>query len=454
MFFYIHLRMYIDIMPGSSGGSTAGGISDCFHGNGRRQEASGPEADAGEFSFMRCGRAFNVVPALAAAALLLAACDEGAKKADAKQAAPLSPEVEIVTAEPKDLPIETEFAGRTSGSREVEVRARVSGILLQRTYVEGSRIREGEVLFRIDPKPYEVALQRAEARLQEAHARLRAGERDWQRAKTLFEKKAVSERARDDALSALDLAKASVALARADVNAARIDMDYTTVKAPIAGVTGLEAISEGSLIGTSTENNLLTRLTQLDPIRVNFAIPDAVWLHQRQLIESGKMVATMGTRLAAQIRLADGRSYAQKGHVDFTDTTVDRDTGTIQARAIFPNPEGEILPGQFVRIVLTGLVRKDAIVIPEPAVMQGPQGTFVYRLGAGNKAEAVPVKTGAVVAGGWIVEAGLSAGDRVVTKGVIRVRPGQPVRLAAANAPSSSASPASGTEGKNDGGPR
>ena len=396
---------------------------------------------------MERARASGTVLILAAVSLLLAACDEGAKKSSAAPAAPPPPAVEVVTVAPQDLPVETEFAGRTAGSREVEVRAQVQGILLERTYVEGAPVKAGDVLVRIDPRPYEVALQRARARLQEAQARLRAAERDWNRAEALYRKQAVSERTRDDALSALELAKAAVALAEADVNAARIDLDYTSVEASIAGITGREAVSQGSLVGSTAGNSLLTRITRLDPIYVNFAIPDAEWLRQRQLVESGRLISTTGKRLLAELRFADGRTYAHEGHVNFTDTTVDRDTGTIEARAVFPNPDGDILPGQFVRIVLKGLVRTDAIVVPEAAVMQGPQGTFVYRLTEDDKAEVAPVKTGPTVEAGWIVEEGLKPGDRVVVEGVIHVRPGHPVRLAEAS-PQSTAAAASAGHGQ------
>lgn len=373
-------------------------------------------------------RASGITLALLSA-LLLAACGDGAKQSSAAPAAP-PPTVKVIRVAPHDLPVEAEFAGRTAGSREVEVRARVRGILLERTYTEGTRVEPGKVLFRIDSRPYEIALQRAKARLQEAQARLAAAERDWNRAEALYKKQVASERTRDDALSALELAKANIAIAQAEVDAARVDLDYTSVEAPIAGITGREVVSQGSLVGTTAENSLLTRITRLDPIYVNFAIPDAEWLRQRQLIESGRLISTTGKRLLAELRLADGRAYRHEGHVNFTDTTVDRDTGTIQARAVFPNPGGDILPGQFVRIMLKGLVRSDAIVVPEAAVMQGPKGTFVYRLTEDNKAEVASVKTGPTVKAGWIIEEGLKPGDRIVVEGVIRVRPGQPVRPA------------------------
>jgi membrane fusion protein (multidrug efflux system) len=350
--------------------------------------------------------------------VLLYACDAGnSPSTDARKGTP--PEVGVMTVVPQTLVIEPEFAGRTTGSSEVEVRAQVKGILLERRYQEGSRVNLGDHLFLIDPKPYEVVLQRAEARLAEAQAKRRAAQREWDRVKGLYDSKAVSERTRDEALSALELAQASVALAQAEVNAARIDLDYTTVEAPIAGIAGREAVSPGNLVGANSEQSLLTRITQLDPLYVEFAITDAFWLRHRQLMDN---------QLVAVLRLANDLQHTYEGRINFTDTVIDRETSTIQARAVFPNPDASILPGQFVRIALKGLARSDAIAVPERAVLQGPQGAFVYRLGEDSKAEIAPVETGITVAAGWIIEKGLKPGDRVVVDGVIRVRPGQPVK--------------------------
>lgn len=350
--------------------------------------------------------------------VLLYACDAGnSPSTDARKGTP--PEVGVMTIVPQTLVIEPEFAGRTTGSSEVEVRAQVKGILLERRYQEGSRVNLGDHLFLIDPKPYEVVLQRAEARLAEAQAKRRAAQREWDRVKGLYDSKAVSERTRDEALSALELAQASVALAQAEVNAARIDLDYTTVEAPIAGIAGREAVSPGNLVGANSEQSLLTRITQLDPLYVEFAITDAFWLRHRQLMDN---------QLVAVLRLANDLQHTYEGRINFTDTVIDRETSTIQARAVFPNPDASILPGQFVRIALKGLARSDAIAVPERAVLQGPHGAFVYRLGEDSKAEIAPVETGITVAAGWIIEKGLKPGDRVVVDGVIRVRPGQPVK--------------------------
>ncbi len=367
-----------------------------------------------------------------ALAMTVAGCeDEQAPQQQAAAAAPPPTPVVAVTVKPQRLAVETEYAGRTAGSREVEIRARVEGILLERTYKEGDNVKAGQVLFRIDPRPYEIALQRALARQQQAEASLRQAQRDLSRAATLFQRRAGTESARDDAQSAVELAQADVALANAEVADAQIDLDYTTVEAPIDGVTGREQLSEGSLVGTTADNSLLTTVTRLDPIYVNFAIPDAEWLRSRDLIESGRVAMAESGQIATALRLPDGRMYPQEGHVDFTDTTVDMDTGTIRARAVFPNPNGMILPGQFVRIILKGMVRTDAMVVPERAVMQGPQGPFVYRVDAEGKAQVAPVKTGPTVDEGWIIDNGLNAGDTVITEGVIKVRPGAPVAVEA-----------------------
>jgi len=192
----------------------------------------------------------------------LTACD---RKQDGNSHAQPTPEVGIMVVQPRDVPIENEYAGRTAGFREVEVRARITGILQKRTYVEGQQVKAGDLLFRIDPAPFEVALTRAQARLSDAEAQLRQAERDWTRVAALFAENAISARERDSVQSALDLARANLAVANSDVEAARIDLGYTKVVAPVSGITSLEVRSEGSLVGPGSADSLLTRITQLDP---------------------------------------------------------------------------------------------------------------------------------------------------------------------------------------------
>jgi membrane fusion protein (multidrug efflux system) len=373
----------------------------------------------------------------------LSACGKEEKSGSPQGAAPPAAEVGVITLQPRDVPIENEYAGRTAGIREVEVRARVTGIVQKRTYVEGQRVKAGDILFVIDPAPFAVALARAQARLQDAEAQLRQAERDWARVSALFAENAISARERDTSQSTLDLARANLAAAATDVEAARIDLSYTHVEAPVSGITSLEVRSEGSLVGPGTADSLLTRITQLDPLYVNFSYPDTDALRQRQLLASGELTMVGGERLAAELRFGDGTVYGQQGYISFTDSIIDPATGTVRARAVFPNPDASILPGQFVRIVPKGLVRKGAMVVPQAAVMQGPQGSFVYLVGEDSKAKVQPVRTGTTIGSEWLIEEGLKPGDQVIVDGVIKVRPGAPVKPAAPQVqPGEAANPA------------
>ncbi|MET4697459.1 membrane fusion protein (multidrug efflux system) [Constrictibacter sp. MBR-5] len=358
--------------------------------------------------------------------LLVSGCEE--KQAAQAPAAPPPPQVGVLKVQPQNVPLQFEYAGRTAGSREIEVRARVGGILQERTYVEGQRVEAGKVLFRIDPEPFKVALQQAEARLKTEQAVLRQADRTWARVSTLYKDRAVSGRERDEAQSSLETSRAGVALAEAEVRAARINLDYTTVTAPIDGVTSREALSEGSLVGTTADNSLLTRITQLDPIYVNFAYPDAEAAATRRMIDEGTYRTPEDRRLTVRVRLGDGSLHPHAGFVDFTDSVVDPQTGTIRVRATVPNPDETLLPGQFVRVIVEGISRPDSIAVPERAVMQGPQGAFLYAVGADGKAQVKPVKLGLSTPAGRIIDSGIAGGERVVVEGVIKVRPGQPVK--------------------------
>ncbi len=366
----------------------------------------------------------------------LAACDDGSAGGAqaAAQAAP-PPPVTVQQITMTDVPLTREYAGRTQGAREVQVRARVSGILLERTYVEGQAVAQGDLLFRIDPQPFQVRLNAAEAGLQQARASLRQAERNWARVAELWESRTISARTRDDAQAEMELARAAVAAAEAEVDSARIDLSYTTVEAPISGVTSLEDLPEGSLVGTGADNGLLTTITQLDPIHVVFAMPEAERMRERGLLESGRASQEgENGRVAVEIVLGDGSVHPQEGWVDFTASGVDPLTGTIRARAIVPNGDHRLLPGQFVRVRAKGLVQTGVAVIPDKALMQGPQGPFVYVVDGEGKAQPRPITAGALVDGGRVIETGLAEGDRVITEGVIKVRPGSPVQAVSGTA--------------------
>ncbi|MER0239857.1 efflux RND transporter periplasmic adaptor subunit [Fulvimarina sp. MAC8] len=335
------------------------------------------------------------------------------------------PGVTVETVATQTLPVTYEYAGRVAASREVQVRARVGGILLERDFDEGSRVAEGDLLFRIDPATYEAEVALARAQVVEAEANLRQARRSEERARTLAQRGASSQANLDDAVSARQLAEARVEAAGAQLRSAELQLDYATVEAPVSGITSLEQVPEGSLLQTG---DLLTRIDQLDPINVNFSAADTEAQSIRELIESGTLQGASGpSDLKVSILFGDGTTYGKSGTIDFTSTTIDTQTGTILSRAVLPNPDQRLLPGQFVRLVLEGLSVEDAIVLPTEALMQGPQGTFVYTLGDENVAEVRPVSVARELDGALLISEGLKEGDKVVTKGVVKVRPGSPV---------------------------
>ena len=361
-----------------------------------------------------------------AVAPILASCNENTGEAQAQtQSAPPPPEVTVQEVAAGPVPLSYTYAGRVSAFREIEVRARVGGILLKRDYTEGEKVTEGQELFRIDPATYQAEVARAQAQLQQAQAQLANDRINAERAAKLFVARAGSERDRDDAAAQVRTDEAAVAAAQAQLKTAQLNLDYTTVTAPLGGMTSIEEVPEGSLIST---NGLLTRITQLDPAYVTFSFSDADFAEIRRLQNEGKADGPKDRRFPVTVKLGDGRAYGQGGNINFTDSIVDSQTGTIRARAMLPNAGGLLMPNQFVRVTVGGLTLRQGIVVPQVAVMQGPQGPFVYALGEGDKAEARPLTLGREVEGGWLVESGLTGGERIITEGVIKVRPGSPVR--------------------------
>jgi membrane fusion protein (multidrug efflux system) len=340
------------------------------------------------------------------------------------------PVVSVITVEQKDVPVVYEYVAQTAGFREVEVRARVTGILLKRNFTEGARVKKGDSLFTIDPEPFRVAFARAEADLGIAEARLAQAKREAARLRPVLESKAVSQKELDDAVSAEQIAEAEVKSARARVNDARLNLEYTRVESPITGVTSRSVVSEGTLI--SGPNVLLTSVTQIDPIYVNFGIPDRERLAIRRDVEAGRLKLPPDGRFKATIKLADGGLYERPGVVSYTDVRVNQQTGTSEARAEVPNPGGQLRAGEFVRVVLHDAVRPGAIVVPQRAVMESPKGKYVYIVDAESKSQIRPVEAGDWTGDGWIINSGIQPGDRVVVEGVVKLSlmpPGVPVQV-------------------------
>jgi membrane fusion protein (multidrug efflux system) len=343
--------------------------------------------------------------------------------------------VAIEEVKPHDVAIEFEYPAQTAGSREVEVRARVSGILLKRNYEEGATVRPGQSLFSIDPASYEAAAARAEADVSSAEARLNNATRNAKRARPLYEAKAASQKDLDDAVSAEEVASADLKSARARLADAKRDLGYTRVEAPVAGVTSRSLKSEGTLI--AGPQDLLTTVTQVDPIYVNFGLSEADQAALKRDAAAGKLVLPKDGRFDVSIRMEDGHVYSRAGKLVFTDVRVNNQTGTSDARAVVPNPNAEVRPGQFVRVLLKGAKRVNAMTVAQRAVQEGPQGKVVYVIGKEGKAEPRPVTLGDWTGKEWVVLSGVAPGDKVITDGLMKVMmmPGAPVAVGDPNAP-------------------
>lgn len=361
-----------------------------------------------------------VQPALLALALV--ACG----KDDAAKAPPPAP-VKVLTIQAGDMPLRAEYVGETSGYRDVEVRARVSGILLRRTYTEGETVKAGQVLFELDPAPYEAALDQAKGGLAQAQAVLTRSKADRERIEPLFGKGVVSRRDFDEAQAAYDAARANVQSARARVHEAELNLGYTRVTAPISGMTSLLTQSEGSLIGAGGEGTLLTTISQFDPLYVNFSYSEQDRLELERMLREGTLKPDPDGDWPVHIRLADGRLYEGVGHLNFSDNRVDTRTGTIRARAIFDNHEGLLLPGQFVRVILELGTLRDVIQVPERAVMQSQADKLLLVVGADDTVEPRTVRLGRTVEGMVQVREGVKAGERIVVDGLLKARPGSKV---------------------------
>ena len=379
---------------------------------------------------------FSAVPLAVLAAALSGGCGPaGTPATGAPGGFPPAP-VSVLSVTPADVPVEFEYVGQTAGSREVEIRARVAGILLKRNFTEGAMVKAGQPLYTLDTAPYLAAAARAEADMAGAEARLAQSQRQAARLKPLIEARAVSQKDYDDATSGEQVAGAELKAARARLSEARLNLGYARVQAPLAGIASRSLKPEGALI--SGPEVLLTTVTQVNPVFVNFGLPDADQLKLRRDIEAGVVKLPPDGRFVVQVKLSDGTLYAKSGKLDFSDVRINPATGSSDARAELPNPDMALRPGQFVRVRLSGATRVGAIRVPQRAVLEGPAGKFVYVavLGdkGGDKADMRPIDAGEWSGDAWVVRAGLKAGDRVITDGVMKIGPGAPVSIAAASA--------------------
>lgn len=348
-----------------------------------------------------------------AAGLALAACGK-----PPAPPAPPAPEVTVQTVDSQPVPLELTYPARTVGSREVEVRARVGGIVLKRRYQEGSRITQGEPMFQIDPEPVRARAASARAEVAVAKARLEEARRNRDRVLPLFEKNAVSQSRRDEAVSTFDVAQANLLAAESQLRMAQLDLEYTDVRAPISGLTSREVLSEGSLVSTDQQSSLLTKIVQVDPLYIEFTVPEA----EAAMIRSGLAPANSSAPPpAVKLVLEDGSEYPQPAQVTFVDNAVDVNSGTVRVRAVLPNKDAQLIPGQFLRAKVEGVMLSNAVSVPRKAVMSGPQGSFVWLVGADSKAQMRPVQVGRSMGNNVIVTEGLQPGERYIVEGVMKV---------------------------------
>lgn len=348
----------------------------------------------------------------------------------AQQAGAPAPEVAVVTVEPRPLPIHAELTGRTVAYRVAEVRPQVTGILLERRFEEGGTVTAGQPLYQIDPAIYDAAVQSAEAALAKAQAVLRTAQATADRYAKLVKTSAVSQQAYDDAFGELGQAKADVLVARAALDRARIDAEHTLVDAPIGGRVGKSHVTEGALV-TANQAEPLVTITQLDPIYVDVTQSAADVMALRQNVATGA-VASDG-KVPVQLTIGSWDTpYAETGHVAFTDVTVDETTGTVLLRAVFPNPDGILLPGMFVRAKVQQGVRENAILVPQQALIRQADGSAaVWVVGDDDTVAPRPVTAARAIDQSWLITQGLNGGERVVTGGLQNLRPGAKVRVAA-----------------------
>src|SRR5690606_11822115 len=315
--------------------------------------------------------------------------------------------------------------GRAEGSREAQVRARVAGILEAQLFTEGDTVKAGTPLFRIERAPFEIELQQARAQLAQETARKELAEQELERLKRLAARRATSQKEADQAASLARQSAAAVELAQARVRQAELNLSYTTVKAPISGITGRALQSVGSLVSPGNDSAVLTAMTRADPIWVRFALSEAEYARLKNNASAG---SSEPTGIEVKVQTADGTPYPEAGRLNFAGSTVDEATGTVQMRAALPNPRQQLLPGQYVRVqVIAG--SQEAIVVPQSAVLQDQSGRFVWVAGPDGKAAKRPIRAGSWVGNDWVVLEGLQPGDLVIVDNLSRLRPGTPVQV-------------------------
>ena len=364
-------------------------------------------------------------PLLLIAVVALASCSKEAPRPERPP-----PQVSVMTVAPQTIPDVPIFVAQTESSQQVDIVARVSGYLDKIAYQEGDVVKVGQVLFQIDPKPFQAQLEQARGEMMAQQARHSTAAANLARVKPLAEQNALSRSDLDRAQGEFDSSKAAVHASQAKVIEAELNLGYTTIKSPVAGVASRSLSRQGAYINALSPDAKLTYVAKVEPMWVNFSVSQNQISARDNLVKAGQLVLPKDRDYDVEIVLPDGRSYEHRGKLNFADPSFSQDTGTFLVRGVLPNPKKELRPGMFVTVKIHGATRPGAVVIPQLAVQQGSNGHLVYVVKEDGTAEVRPIVTGDYFnAKDIIVSSGLHAGDRVVIDGALKVVPGQPVKI-------------------------
>ena len=358
-------------------------------------------------------------------ALLVAGCT---KEAEAPQRPP--PVVSVITVAPTPIPYVATFVAQTESSRQVDIVARVSGFLDKIAYPEGELVKEGQLLFQLDQKPFEAQLDAARGEVLAQQARFTTAEATLKRVKPLAQQNAMSQADLDKAQGEYDASRAAVFSAQAKFKQAELNLGYTTIKSPVTGYSGKALQRQGAYINAVGDSAKLSYVAAVEPMWVNFSMSQNQLAQIRDLVQKGQLVAPKNQDFEVELVLSDGKVYPSTGKINFADPTFSQDTGSFQVRAVLPNPKRELRPGMFVTANVKGGTRPNAVIVPQLAVQQGAKGHVVYVVKEDGTAEVRPVVVGDYSGEkGILIASGLQAGDKVVVEGALRVVPGQPVKI-------------------------
>lgn len=363
---------------------------------------------------------------LALGCVVLTGCEQPQAAGEGAPADP--PEVGVVEVQPQKVALTTELAGRTSAYMVSEVRPQVGGIIQKRLFTEGGDVAAGQPLYQIDPATYQAAFESAKASVAKAEANLASTRSKASRYEELVAIKAVSQQDYDDAAASLAQGEADVAAAKANVETSRINLAYARVDSPISGRIGRSSVTAGALV-TASQATALATVQQLDPIYVDVTQPSASLLRLKQAMARGDLQKSGANAAKVKLVLEDGSSYPLDGKLQFSDVTVDQNTGSITLRAVFPNPRAELLPGMYVRAVLEEGTLDQGVLVPQPAVSRDSTGKpIAYVVGGDNKLQRRVLETDRTIGDQWLVRSGLKAGDQLVVDGQLHVTPGVSVK--------------------------